>query len=92
METEVPRYGLTMTRIRMTRSVSALLKGADALLVVAPKARFEDGSFLDCLPEALMRLALDLASDLDPGRNGLAADPAMTPVELCTLLPWQWRR
>ena len=53
--------------------MSALLKGADALLVVAPKARFEDGSFLDCLPEPLMRLALDLASDLDPGRNGLAA-------------------
>ncbi len=73
MEAGVPRYGLTMTRIRMTRSMSALLKGADALLVVAPKARFEDGSFLDCLPEPLMRLALDLASDLDPGRNGLAA-------------------
>ena len=73
MESGAARYGLAMTRIRMTRSMSALLKGADALLVVAPKARFEDGSFLDCLPEPLMRLALDLASDLEPGRNGLAA-------------------
>lgn len=62
-----------MTRIRFTKSLPTLLKGLDALLVVAPKARFDDGAFLDALPEPLMRLALDLASDLDPGLTSLAA-------------------
>ncbi|MEM1450186.1 MAG: leucyl aminopeptidase family protein [Planctomycetota bacterium] len=62
-----------MTRIRIAKTVESLLKGADALLVVAPKARVDDGSFLDCLPEPLMRFALDLASDLEPGLTGIAA-------------------
>ncbi|MEM6673962.1 MAG: leucyl aminopeptidase family protein [Planctomycetota bacterium] len=62
-----------MTRIRFTKTVDSLLRGADALLVVAPKRRFDDGSFLDCLPEPVMRLALDLSGDLDPGLSGLAA-------------------
>lgn len=62
-----------MTRIRITKTLSSLLKGTDALLIVAPKARFDDGSFLDELPEPLMRLALDLASDLEPGLTGVAA-------------------
>lgn len=62
-----------MTRIRLTKSLSTLLKGADRLLIVAPKASFEDGAFLDVLPEPLMRFALDLASDVDPGLTGLAA-------------------
>ncbi len=62
-----------MTRIRIAKTVDSLLKGADALLIVAPKARLDDGSFLDCLPEPIMRFALDLASDLEPGLTGLAA-------------------
>jgi len=62
-----------MTRIRFTKSFSSLLKGADALLVVAPRARFEDGAFLDALPEEHMRLCLDLASDTEPGDLGNAA-------------------
>ena len=62
-----------MTRIRIAKTVDSLLKGADALLIVAPKARLDDGSFLDCLPEPVMRFALDLASDLEPGLTGLAA-------------------
>jgi probable aminopeptidase NPEPL1 len=62
-----------MTRIRITKTLPSLLKGTDALLIVAPKARFDDGSFLDELPEPLMRLALDLASDLAPGLTGVAA-------------------
>ncbi len=66
-------YFLPMTRIRITKSLSSLLKGTDALLIVAPKARFDDGAFLDALPEPVMRLALDLASDLEPGLTGVAA-------------------
>ena len=62
-----------MTRIRITKTRSSLLKGADALLIVATKSRFDDGSFLDELPEPIMRLALDLASDLEPGLTGVAA-------------------
>ena len=62
-----------MTRIRITKTLTSLLKGTDALLIIAPKARFDDGSFLDELPEPLMRLALDLASDLVPGLTGVAA-------------------
>ncbi|MFT5733889.1 MAG: putative aminopeptidase NPEPL1 [Planctomycetota bacterium] len=62
-----------MTRIRITKSLPSLLKGIDALLIIAPKSRFDDGSFLDALPEPVMRLALDLASDLDPGLTGIAA-------------------
>lgn len=64
---------ISMTRIRITKSLPSLLKGADALLVVAPKARFDDGAFLDILPEPVMRFAVDLAGDLEPGLTGLAA-------------------
>ena len=62
-----------MTRIRITKSLSSLLKGTDALLVVAPKRRFEDGAFLDILPEPVMRFAVDLAGDVEPGLTGAAA-------------------
>ena len=62
-----------MTRISYTKSVSMLLKGADRLLIVATRAAFDDGGFLDLLPEELMRLALDLASDTQPGGRGAAA-------------------
>jgi len=62
-----------MTRIRFTRSLPSLLRGADALLVVAPRASFQDGAFLDALPEEHMRLCLDLASDTEPGDLGNAA-------------------
>lgn len=62
-----------MTRIRYTKSVSTLLKGADALLVIASADRFADGTFLEMLPEELMRLSLDLASDTEPGDLGNAA-------------------
>ncbi len=62
-----------MTRISYTKTVSMLLKGADRLLLVATRSAFDDGSFLDLLPEELMRLALDLASDTQPGLSGTAA-------------------
>ena len=62
-----------MTRIRFTKSATSLLKGVDALQIVAPKARFEDGAFLDMFPEEVMRLALGLAEDLEPGMVGAAA-------------------
>lgn len=62
-----------MTRIRLTKSPATLLKGVDRLLVIAPKRTFDDGGFLDVLPEPLMRFAVDLASDLQPGLGGAAA-------------------
>ncbi|MCP3917541.1 MAG: leucyl aminopeptidase family protein [bacterium] len=62
-----------MTRITFTKSASTLLRKCDALLIVAPARCFADGGFLDCLPEDLMRLALDLASDTKPGDGGAAA-------------------
>ena len=62
-----------MTRIRITKSPSSLLKGTDALLVIAPKSRFDDGAFLDILPEPVMRFAVDLAGDIEPGLTGSAA-------------------
>lgn len=57
----------------MTKSMPSLLKGIDRLLILGPKARFDDGGFLDVLPEPLMRFAVDLASDLEPGLTGNAA-------------------
>lgn len=62
-----------MTRLAYPKTVSALVEGADSLLVIAPKRMFDDGSFLEILPEELMRLALDLASDTRPGPLGSAA-------------------
>ncbi len=62
-----------MTRIRFTKTISTLLSGTDTLLVVAPAQAFADGSFLDVLPEELMRAALDLATDTTPGDLGTAA-------------------
>lgn len=62
-----------MSRITYTKSAKTLLKGAAHLLVIAPAKAFEDGSFLQVLPEDLMRLALDLASDTKPGRTGSTA-------------------
>jgi probable aminopeptidase NPEPL1 len=62
-----------MTTIRFTKSLPSLLKGADSLLIVGTARAFEDGAFLEALPEDLMRLALDLASDTRPGDLGLAA-------------------
>jgi len=59
-----------MSRITYTKSARALLKGAAHLLVIAPAKAFADGSFLQVLPEELMRLALDLAADTKPGRTG----------------------
>ena len=67
------RYLLAMTRIRLTKSPAPLLKGVARLLVIAPKRPFDDGGFLDVLPEPLMRFAVDLASDLQPGLGGAAA-------------------
>lgn len=58
-----------MTRIRHARSVSTLLEGAETLLVLAPDRLLVDGSFLQELPEALMRLVLDLHQDAAPGRS-----------------------
>ena len=71
-----------MTRIRFTKSVASLLKGADHLLVVAPKKAFEDGSFLDVLPEELMRLGIDLASlavDMNRPREAVEALQSIDP-------------
>jgi len=62
-----------MTRIRYVKSASALLKGKDALLLVATKRAFDDGSFLQLLPEEHMRLALELVKDTAPGPQGNAA-------------------
>ncbi len=62
-----------MTRIRYVKSAAALVKGKDALLLVAPKRAFDDGTFLEDLPEAHMRLALELAKDTAPGMGGNAA-------------------
>ncbi len=62
-----------MTQLRFTRSISALLKGTETLLVVAPRARFEDGAFLEVLGEECMRLGLELASETQPGDMGCAA-------------------
>jgi len=63
-----------MTRIRFTRSTKTLLGGADALLVVAPRARLRDGAFLDAtLPDVAAAFARDLASDVEPGLGGAAA-------------------
>lgn len=59
-----------MTRLTFPKSVSTLVEGADFLLVIAPKRQFDDGTFLEILPEELMRLALDLASDTGPGPLG----------------------
>ena len=79
------RYLLAMTRIRLTKSPATLLKGVDRLLVIAPKRTFDDGGFLDVLPEPLMRFAVDLASDLQPGLGGAAAGTltgsSHTPVD-----------
>lgn len=50
-----------------------MLKGAEALQIVAPKARFDDGAFLDVFPEEVMALSLELAGDLEPGLVGAAA-------------------
>lgn len=66
-------YLRAMTRIRLTKSLPTLLKGIDRLLIVAPKRVFDDGAFLDALPEPIMRFAVDLASDVEPGLNGTAA-------------------
>ncbi|MFT7677624.1 MAG: putative aminopeptidase NPEPL1 [Planctomycetota bacterium] len=62
-----------MTQITWPKNVSSLLKQTGTLLVVAPAARFEDGTFLEILPEDHMRLALDLAQDVKPGDWGDAA-------------------
>jgi probable aminopeptidase NPEPL1 len=62
-----------MTRIRYVKSAKALLEGKDALLLVAPKRAFDDGTFLEALPEEHMRLALELAKDAAPGASGNAA-------------------
>jgi len=62
-----------MTRIRYVKSAAALLKGKDALLLVAPKRAFDDGTFLEALPEEHMRLALELVKDTAPGQAGSAA-------------------
>ncbi len=62
-----------MTRLTWPKNVAGLLKDTETLLVVAPAARFEDGSFLEALPEDHMRLALDLAQDVKPGDMGDAA-------------------
>ena len=62
-----------MTRIRFTKTIDSLLKGADHLLIVAPKSRFDHPDFLDRLPETLRHLALELAGDLEPKLNGAVA-------------------
>jgi probable aminopeptidase NPEPL1 len=62
-----------MTRIQFATSFPSLLKGASSLLIVAPKSVLEKGEFLDQLPEELMRLSVDLITDLKPGDMGVAA-------------------
>ncbi|MEZ6015742.1 MAG: leucyl aminopeptidase family protein [Planctomycetota bacterium] len=62
-----------MTRIRYVKSAAALLKGKDALLLVAPKRAFDDGTFLEALPAEHRRHALELAKDAPPGLTGNAA-------------------
>ncbi len=64
---------LAMTRIQFATSFSSLLKGASSLLIVAPQSVLEKGEFLDQLPEELMRLSVDLVTDLKPGDMGAAA-------------------
>ena len=74
-----------MTRIRYVKTVKALLEGKDTLLLVAPKRAFDDGTFLQSLPEEHMRLALELAKDTAPGPTGNAAGtlvPGVSPRKL----------
>ncbi len=61
-----------MTKIRFSKNIQSLL-GGDYLLVVGSMKTLQDGSRLDCLPEELMRLAVDLMTDLDAGERGAAA-------------------
>ncbi|HPF13592.1 MAG: leucyl aminopeptidase family protein [Planctomycetes bacterium] len=53
--------------------MDALLKGTDTLLIVGSQAVLKQGERFDQLPEELMRLAVDLATDLAPGDMGTAA-------------------
>ena len=62
-----------MTRLQWPKNVDGLLKQTETLLVVAPAERFQDGTFLEVLPEEHMRLALDLFQDVKPGDLGEAA-------------------
>ncbi len=62
-----------MTTIRFVNRVDALLKGTDRLLLVGSAEVLQSGERFDVLPEELMRLAVDLASDLKPGDMGAAA-------------------
>ncbi|MFT4540114.1 MAG: putative aminopeptidase NPEPL1 [Planctomycetota bacterium] len=59
-----------MTRLRYAKTIPSLLKGAETLLLLAPNRILDDGSFLQELPEELMRLALELQQDASPGRSG----------------------
>ena len=62
-----------MTRLVWPKNVAGLLKQTDTLLIVAPVSRFQDGAFLEVLPEEHMRLALELAQDVKSGDMGGAA-------------------
>ncbi len=62
-----------MTAIRFVKTVDALLKGTDTLLVVGSQKVLKEGERFDQLPEELMRLAVDLATDMSPGDLGSAA-------------------
>ena len=59
-----------MTRISFANDVGALLKSADYLLVVAPKAAVKKGGLPKALPAAAASLLLDLDKNTSPGDLG----------------------
>lgn len=64
-----------MSTLRLASSLSALLRGADHLLVIAPQAVWQAGEHatLREFPDATREILLELAADAKPGLEGAAA-------------------
>jgi probable aminopeptidase NPEPL1 len=68
-----------VTQLKIATSVAALLRGADSLLVIAPRAAFQSPDCAhDALPETAAAWVRRLGAELEPGALGATTETRLT--------------